>query len=426
MSVVGNAINCHLFSMEPLVTLTLLVDLDNTLLGNDMETFIPAYLGAFGEHLTAQVSPRQMVAAMLSATQQMMENTNPARTLKAAFDPKFYPVLDLVESEIRPHIDQFYRDIFPNLQSKTRFQPDAVDFVRAALQRGYQVGVATNPLFPRTAIVQRLAWAGFSPEEIPFSLIPSYDTFHFAKPNPAYFAEFLGRIGWPEGPILMVGNDLDHDVRGAQEMGIPVFWINGKDNPASHGQPAPNGSGGLADVLPWLDSLPGDALMPDFTSASAMVGTLRGAPAAMTTLLALVSKTDWTQRPQADAWCLTEIVCHLRDVEREVNLPRLHKVLQENNPFIPGVDSDTWAEERAYRHQDGPAALEAFITTRIEILKTLDQLSEDQWNRSFRHAIFGPSKLKELVRIMAGHERLHGRQIYQGLPASVVNKNQRN
>ena len=39
------------------MTLTLLVDIDNPLLGNDMETFIPAYLGAMGLHLANRVAP---------------------------------------------------------------------------------------------------------------------------------------------------------------------------------------------------------------------------------------------------------------------------------------------------------------------------------------------------------------------------------
>ena len=77
--------------------------------------------------------------------------------------------------------------------------------------------IATNPLFPRTAIYQRLEWAGLPPDKYPFSLIPSYETFHFAKPNPTYFAEFLTISGWPDGPMIMVGNDLEHDILGSSE-----------------------------------------------------------------------------------------------------------------------------------------------------------------------------------------------------------------
>ena len=39
---------------------------------------------------------------------------------------------------------------------------------------------------------------------------------------------------------------------------------------------------------------------------------------------------------------MTEIICHLRDVEREVNLPRIRRVLAEQNPFLVGEVTDVW------------------------------------------------------------------------------------
>jgi FMN phosphatase YigB (HAD superfamily) len=403
----------RLFSLENLVTLTLLVDLDNTLLGNNMETFIPAYLKALGEHLSDHISPEKMVSAMLSATQQMMDNTSIHATLKEAFDPDFYPPLRLVEPEIREYIDRFYQEKFPNLKILTQFRSEAADFISSAVRRGYHIGIATNPLFPRTAITQRLAWAGLPQEEFPFTLIPSYETFHFAKPNPAYFAEFLGILGWPEGQVLMVGNDPDHDIRGAQEMGIPAYWVSNRADQYPTDQPEPDGVGSLGEVLPWIDSLPSQTLEPDYNIPTAMIATLRGSPAALNTTLSKIPTEAWPWRPAQKAWGLTEIICHLRDVEAEINLPRLRKILQVDNPFIPGVDSDSWADQRDYLRQDGEAAFEDFLDAREETLDILDNLNEAGWSRPIRHAIFGPTHLREMVRIMAGHERLHGRQIHE-------------
>lgn len=397
------------------MSLTLLVDLDNTLLGNDMDTFIPAYLGALGAYLADRVAPENMVANMLAATQQMMENNSPKRTLKAAFDPWFYPPLGLVEAEMRGPLNQFYAEQFPNLRGVTQYKPEALDFIQAADQQGYRVGIATNPLFPHTAITQRLAWAGLGTQNNTFCLVPSYETFHFAKPNPAFFAEFLGRIGWPEGRVLMVGNDPDHDVRGAQGMGIPIFWISDGGDQLPERQAPPDGDGTLVDVHPWIKAQPEGTLVPDYNSPSAMVATLRGSPAALTGLLGDIPLSDWPTQPAPGVWSLTEIICHLRDVEREINLPRLQKITREQNPFISGVDSDTWAVQRDYNHQDGPEALDAFLDARVETLELLDQLTVEDWDRPCRHAIFGPTDLKEIVHITAGHERLHGRQVYHSL-----------
>lgn len=408
------------------MTLTLLVDLDNTLLGNDMETFIPAYLQALGDHLSDYVSPEKMVASMLSATRLMIQNTSIQNTLKDAFDPGFYPPLGFEEKEMRECFDQFYAQKFPRLKEITQYRPEAVDFIQAALDRGYQVGVATNPMFPRTAIIQRLEWAGLPPDEIPFTQIPSYEIFHFTKPNPAFFAEFLGGIGWPDGPVLMVGNDPDHDVNGAKGMGIPVFLISENRGQYPTDQPRPDGSGTLAEVLSWVDTQSAATLEPDFTSLSAMIATLRGSPAALSTLLSDIPTHNWPKRPEPDSWSITEIVCHLRDVEREINLPRLWKALREENPFISGVDSDALAEERAYIRQDGPTALQEFLVARVETLDILDNLDGDGWARPVRHAIFGPTDLREMVRIIAGHERVHGQQIYEVLLNQLVHNDLRN
>jgi HAD superfamily hydrolase (TIGR01549 family) len=351
----------------------------------------------------------------------MFRNNCPERTLKQVFDPHFYPPLGLVESKIRAYIDRFYVETFPTLRNTTQVRPSAKKLIETAFERGWQVAIATNPLFPRTAITQRLAWAGVPPEQYPFAIIPSYEDFHFAKPNPAYFAELLGRIGWPRGPVVMVGDDPDHDMRGASQIGIPTFWISaGQPYPA--GFPAPHASGNLDDVLPWLEAIPAEELQPDHNLPSAITATLRATPAVLASLCKELPVEAWLTSPQPDEWCLTEIFCHLRDVEREVNLPRLVRVIEEDEPFIPGIDSDAWASQRNYRAQDGQQALREFTAARIETLALLDPLEAAGWQRPANHAIFGPTSLNEIASIVAGHDRLHIRQVHQGLAALAYTK----
>ncbi len=409
----GNAILYPPFSLERSLTLTLLIDLDDTLLGNSMDTFIPAYLNALGAKLSNHTPPEKTATTLMVATRQMFSNISPSLTLEQAFDPHFYPELGVEKEQIREDIDSFYAQDFPNLRNLTQPLPQAVEFIEAAFGRRYHIGIATNPLFPRTAILQRLTWAGLSPDKYPFDLIPAYEDFHFAKPNPAYFAEFLGRMGWPKGPVLMIGNDPDHDVRGAQEMGLSVFWISEGSETLPKGILPPNKSGSIAAVLPWIDSLPREALEPDFTSTSAMTATLRGCAAALSSMANAFPIHLWNECPEPEEWCLTAVFCHLRDVEREVNLPRLGAITTEKNPFIVGIDTDAWADEREYKDQNGPAALEDFINARIKSLDLLDRLEEDDWQRPAQHAIFGPTDLKEIVGIIAGHDRLHTRQVYE-------------
>jgi FMN phosphatase YigB (HAD superfamily) len=208
------------------VTLTLLIDLDDTLLSNHMDTFIPAYLGELGKHLAPYADPKNLSSVMMAATGNMFRNNRPDRTLKEAFDPDFYPVLGITEDQVREPIDYFYREVFPTLHTVTETRPEAVPFIEAAIQRGWRIAIATNPLFPLAAIMHRLSWAGIPANKFPFAIIPSYETFHFAKPNPAYFAELMSRFGWPRGPVVMIGNDPEHDIQAAQWMGLTTFWVS--------------------------------------------------------------------------------------------------------------------------------------------------------------------------------------------------------
>ncbi len=388
--------------------LTLLVDLDDTLLENKMDSFLPAYLEALSRRLAPYAEPDHMVHNLLSATRKMTQNQEPDQTLEQVFDASFYPALNLTKESLAETLNQFYAQDFPELRSLTQPMPGAVQFIRQALARGYRIGITTNPLFPLTAVQQRLAWADLPVDRYHFELVPSYGTFHFAKPNPAYLAEALAQMGYPEGEILVVGDDLSLDVEPAQTLGLPVFHVH-PDGSTPRNVP----QGEIQDIQAWIDQIPPQSLAPDFKNKTSLQTLYKVTPAALSSLLQRIPVEQWNQRTQAKDWCPTEIVCHLRDVESEVNLPRLEQVLKDENPFIAGRDTDRWAEERRYIQQDGKQALASFMELRKRSLSILNSLTEKDWQRPARHAIFGPTNLKELAQIFVDHDRLHIRQLYK-------------
>jgi hypothetical protein len=287
-----------------------------------------------------------------------------------------------------------------------------VELIEEATQRRYDLVLATNPIFPQNAILQRLDWAGVSVDKYSFRIIPSNEVFHFAKPNPAFFAEILGRLGWPEGQFIMVGDNPDHDIEPAQTFGMATFQITGEPAALTSGYPNPHGSGSLMDLFPWIDSNPIEDFNLNTVQPESLKSVIRSTPAVLAALTSELPAEAWYTGPQEGEWSLTEIVCHLRDVDGEVNLPRLGKILTDPNPFLPGIDTDQWADERLYYCQDGRSALREFTKFRIELLKVLDSLPLDDWNRPARHAILGPTQLKELINIIASHDCLHIRQAY--------------
>jgi FMN phosphatase YigB (HAD superfamily) len=405
-----------LFSAEKVMKLNLLLDLDGTLLINEFNSFLPSYLEALGKHMRAYVEPERMVPALLNATNKMVEEASLDQTLRETFDAAFYPSLGLDRTEIQPVIDAFYKEVFPSLRKLTSLQPEAKELVQEAQRRGYRVGIATNPLFPRTALEQRVRWAGIDPAEDGIALIPSYETFHFAKPNPAFITEFLAQLGWPDGPVLFVGNDPQLDLAPARQIGIRTFYVHEDGGPVPGSDPLLTPGGSLEDILPWIDSQSEEDLLPDLTSPEALLAVLKATPAALHTLAQMLPDEAWTYCPTPGEWCLAEIICHLRDVDAEVNMPRFLKMLHEVNPFLPGFDTDSWVSERQYIAQDCVEALTAFLANRKKLVQLIESMAPEDWMRKARHAIFGPTELREIVKIIAGHDRLHVNQVIKTIP----------
>jgi FMN phosphatase YigB (HAD superfamily)/uncharacterized damage-inducible protein DinB len=338
--------------------------------------------------------------------------------LREVFDDNFYPYFDVDREAIAPAIEDFYDNVFPTIREVTKPIPGVVEFIEWAFNAGHRVVIATSPYFPRKATYHRLRWAGLPPEKYPFALISTYEDFHFTKPHPAYFAEVLGRLGWPEGPVLMVGNDVEQDLIPASTLGLATYHSLDV-TPSANGFTA-TGRGRLAELRAWLEQTDHATLVPSYSSSASLLAILRSTPAALTSFLEPLDVDVLTARPSADNWSITEILCHMRDVEREVDQPRIQKILAEDEPFIPAQMPDEWAKTREYNKQDGSSALREFTSARIQTLEMLQNLAPAQWSRKARHAIFGPTTLQELVGFNAEHDRLHIQQAYAN--ASHLNR----
>ena len=165
-----------------------------------------------------------MLRALMSGTKQMMESDDFSQTLEQVFNAVFYPQINSPREKIAAAIENFYDHVFPTLGGVTTPKPEAKPFIDWAFSQGFRIAIATDPLFPRKATHHRLRWAGFEPEQ--FELVSSFEHFHFSKTHPAYYAEVLGRMGWPDGPVLMVGNDLERDIRPAQKLGLATYHVD--------------------------------------------------------------------------------------------------------------------------------------------------------------------------------------------------------
>ncbi|MBM3181183.1 MAG: hypothetical protein FJZ86_12620 [Chloroflexi bacterium] len=391
--------------------LTLLLDLDDTLLNTNMHAFIPAYFQALSRELAPYIAPGQMTRALLSGTRQMNESVDFSHSLQEVFDAEFYPQPNISRSDLEPAIENFYDNIFPNLAGLTSQIPEAKRFVDWALSKGYRIAIATDPLFPRKATLHRLRWAGLDPQQ--FELISSYENFHFSKTHPAYYAEILAFLGWPVGPVLMVGNDLARDILPAKKLGLATYHVNAEPTSSSGPEAGPRGT--LDDLRRWLESIDPVSLMPSFKSTDSVMGIISATPAALNGLLNGLDSSSWSRKLSPDEWSLTELVCHLRDSEREIHQIQIKLFNEQSEPFIPRPDTSVWASQRDYLHECGSSALKEFNIARRETLALLKNMTQKDWERKARHAIFGPTIFLEVISFIADHDRMHIQQAWTTL-----------
>lgn len=205
----------------------ILFDLDGTLLDIDLESFLAEYFSALGPVLAEiggdDASPESSLKAVIDATNAMC-SSHPDRSNRDVFNEVFLQStgVDLDSPDAIRAIDEFYSATFPTLQRAHGPRQGARDAYEAAVEAGLRPMLATNPIFPRDAIVERLRWAGFTPDE--FEAITSYEQMRACKPLPGYFRQAASLLGLSPDECLMVGDDPVLDAAAA-DIGMRVFYV---------------------------------------------------------------------------------------------------------------------------------------------------------------------------------------------------------
>ena len=228
---------------------TVLLDLDDTLLDSNMRQFIPAYVDLLAEALAQFAPPETIKQQLYETTARLQADHKPGVTNYQAFFKAFLPHLAGTTKDILAAIDHFYRERYPSLQRFTSPRPAASQVVKHLIQAGCQVVIATNPLFPRTAIEQRMAWAGVL--DFSFALVTHQENMHTSKPSPDYYQEILARLQLTPAECLMVGDDPKNDIEPAQSLGIKTWWIT--DLVGSTSDISPDHQGSLAQFLSRIE-----------------------------------------------------------------------------------------------------------------------------------------------------------------------------
>lgn len=390
------------------MNITVLSDLDDTLLSTNVSQFFPSYFAGLGNTLKDLGSNKIIQNQIFFAIHQMENNQDPGKLLSEIFAEHFYKPLGSTEEAHKSIILNYYKEEYSKLQPLTTFRPEAPNLVDWCDRQNILFAIATNPVFPKIATRERIVWAGLDPETFPY--FTTYEHFHFTKPNMAYYAECLGRLGWPDGKIVMIGDDPKRDIAPMQAMGFPTFQVH----PERNGYKGDEGT--IADVRTWLEAVDSQPYTEPQFSPKANLAIMRSTPAVMDYWLRFLPTEVFQNKPDSAEWNLTEIFWHLADFEDEVYLRQWEQIARDSTAQIIPPETNQWAKERAYHQKDPNDALKKFYQARMSSFEILDLLIEKgMLEQPIPHTVFGQPTLAELISFVSRHDRIHIRQSWHAI-----------
>lgn len=202
----------------------MLFDLDGTLLPMVQEEFVRYYMPLLAKKYIAngiEAEPKEFIKAVWAGYEAMVKNDGSC-TNREVFWKYLGGLLPVPLEESERIALDFYANEFNEVICVTSPTPVADQVIQAAKAKGIQVYLATNPVFPRCATMNRIGWAGLHAGD--FRTITTYENCRYCKPNPAYFAEILKEFSLKPEECLMVGNDVEEDL-AIRTLGVKTYLV---------------------------------------------------------------------------------------------------------------------------------------------------------------------------------------------------------
>jgi hypothetical protein len=137
---------------------------------------------------------------------------------------------------------------------------------------------------------------------------------------------------------------------------------------------------------------------------------LRATPAAVREAVAGVPPRIVATPERQGKWSMLQVVQHLADAEL-VGAFRYRMILAHDRPALQGYDQDLWADRLRYADSDLAGALDQFGALRAANLRLLERTSPAERARVGVHAERGEESIAHLLRMYAGHDLVHLRQL---------------
>ena len=232
---------------------TVLFDLDGTLLPMDTDDFMRAYMKSLGAYMAQHgMNPQAGIDALFAGVKAMAGEHEQSN--HDVFWRTFCERMGTTVEEMEPLFTGYYAGPFSEVGAGVKPNPDAGRAVAALRGKGYTVAVATMPMFPTTAVRERIRWAGLDPDD--FAFVTDYERCSAVKPHERFYRDVLARAGAKAEETLMVGNHNRED-GFATKLGCDIYFVDDHLIEADDGIPvAACKHGTMADFAAFCEALP--------------------------------------------------------------------------------------------------------------------------------------------------------------------------
>lgn len=125
---------------------------------------------------------------------------------------------------------------------------------------------------------------------------------------------------------------------------------------------------------------------------------------------AYLTDAELSQPESPGKWSIRQVVQHLADSDLVWGY-RVRLVLAQDRPRLTGYDQDLWSERLHYERAPVDEALDRFAVLRRSNLRLLTDASPDDLQRVGVHAERGEESVAHMIRMYAGHDLLHLKQL---------------
>ena len=147
-------------------------------------------------------------------------------------------------------------------------------------------------------------------------------------------------------------------------------------------------------------------------NTQSLIASLETAPGMIIGLIREVPPRNLKRRPAPDKWSAHEHACHISDGDA-IFLERLELMLSHPKPKIKSMTPSPGEETGSLLSVDLDEALGRYVQERARVVKRLNELSEEDWQRIAEHEAFSHYSVHIMFRHLLMHEMFHAYRIDQ-------------